>query len=173
MMAVKKILLYPNPLLLRSCVKIEKFDENLESLSRDLIDTMYDADGVGLAAPQLGVNKRIFVMDCSREDEDKDCRIVINPKIEHESKELGLYKEGCLSIPGITEEVSRPKDIKVVYQDLSGVLQRHSYDGLWSTCFQHELDHLNGKLFIDHLRPMKKILVKNKIKKSSKKEKKA
>ena len=172
-MAVKKILHYPNPSLLKTSSEIEKFDENLVSLSRDLIDTMYDADGVGLAAPQLGINKRIFVMDCSREDEDKDCRIVINPKIEHQSKELGSYKEGCLSIPGITEEISRPKIIKVVYQDLKGSVQRHSYDGLWATCFQHELDHLNGKLFIDHLRPMKKILVKNKMKKSSKKEKKA
>ena len=169
-MAVKKILLYPNPLLLRNCVKIEKFDENLVSLSKDLIDTMYDADGVGLAAPQLGINKRIFVMDCSREDEDKDCRIVINPKIEHQSKEIGSYKEGCLSIPGITEEISRPKIVQVVYQDLKGRVQRASFDGLWSTCFQHELDHLNGKLFIDHLRPMKKMLVKNKMKKSSKKE---
>ena len=172
-MAVKKILLYPNSLLLRTSTRIEKFDENLASLSKDLIDTMYDADGVGLAAPQLGINKRIFVMDCSREGEDKDCRIVINPEIEHESEELGLYREGCLSIPGITEEISRPKIIKVVYQDLNGSLQRHSYDGLWSTCFQHELDHLNGKLFIDHLRPMKKILVKNKMRKSPKKEKKA
>ena len=106
---------------------------------------MYDADGVGLAAPQLGINKRIFVMDCSREDEDKDCIIVINPKIEHQSKELGSYKEGCLSIPGITEEISRPKIIQVVYQDLNGGVQRASYDGLWSTCFQHELDHLNSK----------------------------
>ena len=171
-MAVKKILLYPDPLLLRSSIRIDKFDENVASLSRDLIDTMYDADGVGLAAPQIGVNKRIFVMDCSREDEDKDCRIVINPEIEYESPELNAYKEGCLSIPGITEEISRPKVIKVVYQDISGALQRHTYDDLWSTCFQHELDHLNGKLFIDHLRPMKKILVKNKMKKSSKKEKK-
>jgi len=172
-MAVKKILLYPNSLLLRISERIEKFDENLISLSKDLIDTMYEADGVGLAAPQLGINKRIFVMDCSGEDEEKDYRIVINPEIEHESEELGSYKEGCLSIPGITEEISRPKIIKVVYQDLKGSLQRHSYDGLWSTCFQHELDHLNGKLFIDHLRPMKKILVKNKMKKSSKKGKKA
>lgn len=111
-------------------------------------------------------------MDCSREDEDKDFKIVINPEIEHESEELGSYKEGCLSIPGITEEILRPKVIKVVYQDMNGVLQRNTYDELWSTCFQHELDHLNGKLFIDHLRPMKKILVKKKIKKSSKKEKK-
>ena len=172
-MAVKKILRYPNPLLLKISVRIERFDKNLAGLSRDLIDTMYEADGVGLAAPQLGINKRIFVMDCSGEDEDKDYRVVINPEIEHESEELGSHKEGCLSIPGITEEISRPKIIKVVYQDLKGGLQRHSYDGLWSTCFQHELDHLNGKLFIDHLRPMKKILVKNKMKKSSRKEKKA
>ena len=172
-MAVKKILLYPDPLLLITSARISKFDENLASLSKDLIDTMYDADGVGLAAPQIGINKRIFVMDCSRDDEEKDCRIVINPEIEHESEELCSYKEGCLSIPGITEEISRPKVIKVVYQGVNGVLQRNKYDDLWSTCFQHELDHLNGKLFIDHLRPMKKILVKNKMKKTSKKEKKA
>ena len=168
-MAIKKILLYPNPVLLRTSARIEKFDESLASLAKDLIDTMYDADGVGLAAPQIGVNKRIFVMDCSSEDEEEDCIIVINPEIEHGSKELGSYKEGCLSIPGITEDILRPKVIKVVYQGLNGVLQRNTFDDLWSTCFQHELDHLNGKLFIDHLRPMKKLLIKNKIKKSIKK----
>ena len=172
-MAVKKILLYPDPLLLMKSAKINIFDKNLVNLSKDLIDTMYDADGVGLAAPQIGINKRIFVMDCSSENEEKDCRVVINPEIEHASEELGSYKEGCLSIPGITEEISRPKVIKVLYQDVNGVLQRDTYDDLWSICFQHELDHLNGKLFIDHLRPMKKILVKNKMKKSSKREKKA
>ena len=170
-MAVKKILLYPDPLLLMRSAKINIFDKNLENLSKDLIDTMYDADGVGLAAPQIGINKRIFVMDCSSENQEKDCRVVINPEIEHASEELGSYKEGCLSIPGITEEISRPKVIKVLYQDVNGVLQRDTYDDLWSICFQHELDHLNGKLFIDHLRPMKKILVKNKMKKSSKKKK--
>ena len=172
-MAVKKILLYPDPLLLMRSAKINIFDKNLVNLSKDLIDTMYDADGVGLAAPQIGINKRIFVMDCSSENEEKDCRVVINPEIEHASEELGSYKEGCLSIPGITEEISRPKVIKVLYQDVNGVLQRDTYDDLWSICFQHELDHLNGKLFIDHLRPMKKILVKNKMKKSSKKKKQA
>ena len=171
-MAVKKILLYPDPLLLMRSAKINIFDKNLVNLSKDLIDTMYDADGVGLAAPQIGINKRIFVMDCSSENEEKDCRVVINPEIEHASEELGSYKEGCLSIPGITEEISRPKVIKVLYQDINGVLQQDTYDDLWSICFQHELDHLNGKLFIDHLRPMKKILVKNKMKKSLKKEKK-
>ena len=172
-MAVKKILRYPDPLLLMRSAEINSFDKNLVNLSKDLIDTMYDADGVGLAAPQIGINKRIFVMDCSSENEEKDCRVVINPEIEHASEELGSYKEGCLSIPGITEEISRPKVIKVLYQDVNGVLQRDTYDDLWSICFQHELDHLNGKLFIDHLRPMKKILVKNKMKKSSKKEKQA
>ena len=170
-MAVKKILLYPDPLLLMRSAKINIFDKNLVNLSKDLIDTMYDADGVGLAAPQIDINKRIFVMDCSSENEEKDCRVVINPEIEHASEELGSYKEGCLSIPGITEEISRPKVIKVLYQDVNGVLQRDTYDDLWSICFQHELDHLNGKLFIDHLRPMKKILVKNKMRKSSKKKK--
>ena len=170
-MAVKKILLYPDPLLLMRSAKINIFDKNLVNLSKDLIDTMYDADGVGLAAPQIGINKRIFVMDCSSENEEKDCRVVINPEIEHASEELGSYKEGCLSIPGITEEIARPKIIKVLYQDVNGVLQRNTYDDLWSICFQHELDHLNGKLFIDHLRPMKKILIKNKMKKSSKKKK--
>ena len=170
-MAVKKILLYPDPLLLMRSAKINIFDKNLVNLSKDLIDTMYEADGVGLAAPQIGINKRIFVMDCSSENEEKDCRVVINPEIEHASEELGSYKEGCLSIPGVTEEISRPKVIKVLYQDVNGVLQRDTYDDLWSICFQHELDHLNGKLFIDHLRPMKKILVKNKMKKSSKKKK--
>ena len=111
-------------------------------------------------------------MDCSRENEEKDCKVIINPKIMYASEDYSTYKEGCLSIPGVTEEVSRPKIIKVEYQDLNGLVQRNTFDQLWSTCFQHELDHLEGKLFIDHLRPMKKILVKNKIKKSLKKESK-
>ncbi len=170
-MAVKKILLYPNPLLLRTSDRIDKFDDNLVSLSRDLSDTMYNADGIGLAAPQIGINKRIFVMDCSKEDEKKDCKIIINPELEDESQEISSYKEGCLSIPEITEEIFRPKVIKVVYQDINGVLKRDTFDNLWSTCFQHELDHLDGKLFIDRLRPMKRILVKNKMKKFLKKKK--
>ena len=172
-MTVKKIVLYPDPVLLRTSARIEKFDENLVSLTKDLIDTMYDADGVGLAAPQIGINKRIFVMDCSREEEKKDCKVIIDPEIEHRSEELSTYNEGCLSIPGITEEVLRPKVVEVLYQDASGALHRNTFDDLWSTCFQHELDHLNGKLFIDRLRPMKKMLVKKKIKKSARKESKA
>ena len=157
--------------MLRTSARIDTFDENLISLAKDLVDTMYDADGVGLAAPQIGINKRIFVMDCSREDEDKDFKIVINPEINMNLKNW-LIQRRMLIDPWNSEEILRPKVIKVAYQDVNGVLKRNTYDELWSTCFQHELDHLNGKLFIDHLRPMKKILVKKKIKKSSKKEKK-
>ena len=115
----QKNITLPPTLLLRISARIDAFDENLVSLAKDLMDTMYDADGVGLAAPQIGINKRIFVMDL-REDEDNDFKIVINPEIEHVSEELGSYKEGCLSIPGITEEILRPKVIKVVYQDING-----------------------------------------------------
>ena len=111
-MAVKQILLYPDPLLLRTSVRIDTFDENLVSLAKDLIDTMYDADGVGLAAPQIGINKRIFVMDCTREDEDKDFKIVINPEIEHESEELGAYNEGCLSILELQRKFKDQKLLK-------------------------------------------------------------
>ena len=167
-----KLIYAPDPILKKDSVSLPQVDEHHRELIKQMYEIMYSANGVGLAAPQIGINKRIFVMDCSREDERKDCRIVINPEIEYQSEEMGSYKEGCLSIPGITEEISRPKVIKVLYQDINGVLERNTYDDLWSTCFQHELDHLNGKLFIDHLRPMKKILVKNKMKKSSKKEKK-
>tara|TARA_Y100000991_G_C21784168_1_gene268499 strand:- start:24 stop:545 length:522 start_codon:yes stop_codon:yes gene_type:complete len=168
-MAVRKLLIYPNPFLLKVSNPIEKIDEEVKDLARDLIDTMYSSEGIGLAAPQIGVNKRIFVMDCTTEDQKNDCKVVINPMVECLSEELNTYREGCLSIPGITEEISRPKIINVVYQDTKGVLQRHTFDDLWSTCFQHELDHLDGKLFIDHLRPMKQTLVKNRIKKSAKK----
>ena len=92
-MAIKKILLYPHPVLIRVSTRIERFDESLVSLSKDLIDTMYNADGVGLAAPQIGINKRIFVMDCSREDEEKDCRVIINPQIENKSEEVNSDDE--------------------------------------------------------------------------------
>jgi peptide deformylase len=168
-MAVRKLLIYPNPFLLKVSEAVEKIDSEVRDLIKDLVDTMYSSEGIGLAAPQIGINKRIFVMDCTSEDQENDCRVVINPKIECLSEELNTYREGCLSIPGITEEISRPKIIDVVYQDTEGVLRRQTFDDLWSTCFQHELDHLNGKLFIDHLRPMKKTLVKNRIKKSAKK----
>tara|TARA_X000001036_G_scaffold317937_1_gene296343 strand:- start:456 stop:965 length:510 start_codon:yes stop_codon:yes gene_type:complete len=168
-MTVKKILMYPDPRLLKQSVKIKKIDTEVKTIAEDLVDTMYSAEGVGLAAPQIGINKRIFVMDCNDGQEKREYVIVINPEVISSSEELKTYKEGCLSIPEITEEVVRPEKVQVNYEDLSGKLKTEKLDGLWATCFQHELDHLNGKLFIDYLKPIKKTLIKNKIKKLNKK----
>ena len=168
-MTVKKILMYPDPRLLKQSVKIKKIDTEVKTIAEDLVDTMYSAEGVGLAAPQIGINKRIFVMDCNDGQEKREYVIVINPEVISSSEELKTYKEGCLSIPEITEEVVRPEKINVSYEDLSGKLKTERLEGLWATCFQHELDHLNGKLFIDYLKPIKKTLIKNKIKKLNKK----
>ena len=168
-MPIKKILMYPDPRLLKQSVNIEKIDSEVKAIAKDLVDTMYSAEGVGLAAPQIGINKRIFVMDCNDEQEKKEYVIAINPEIISFSEDLKTYKEGCLSIPEITEEVVRPEKVIVSYEDLSGKLKTEKLEGLWATCFQHELDHLNGKLFIDYLKPIKKTLIKNKIKKLNKK----
>jgi len=168
-MPIKKILMYPDPRLLKQSVNIEKIDAEVKETAKDLVDTMYSAEGVGLAAPQIGINKRIFVMDCNDEQEKKEYVIAINPEIISFSEDLKTYKEGCLSIPEITEEVIRPEKVIVSYEDLSGKLKTEKLEGLWATCFQHELDHLNGKLFIDYLKPIKKTLIKNKIKKLNKK----
>ena len=168
-MPIKKILMYPDPRLLKQSLNIEKIDAEVKAIAKDLVDTMYSAEGVGLAAPQIGINKRIFVMDCNDEQEKKEYVIAINPEIISFSEDLKTYKEGCLSIPEITEEVIRPEKVIVSYEDLSGKLKTEKLEGLWATCFQHELDHLNGKLFIDYLKPIKKTLIKNKIKKLNKK----
>ena len=168
-MSVKKILMYPDPRLLKNSLKIEKIDAEVKGIAEDLLDTMYLAEGVGLAAPQIGINKRIFVMDCSDKQEKREYVIAINPEIISSSQEFKTYKEGCLSIPEITEEVVRPEKVHVRYEDLYGKLKTEKLEGLWATCFQHELDHLNGKLFIDYLKPIKKTLIKNKIKKLNKK----
>ena len=160
--------MYPDPRLLKQSVNIKNIDAEVKAIAEDLVDTMYSAEGVGLAAPQIGINKRIFVMDCNDEQEKKEYVIAINPEIISFSEDLKTYKEGCLSIPEITEEVVRPEKVIVSYEDLSGKLKTEKLEGLWATCFQHELDHLNGKLFIDYLKPIKKTLIKNKIKKLNK-----
>ena len=172
-MAIREILTVPDPRLKLVSKPVDAVDDALRALMDDMVETMYAADGIGLAAIQVGEPLRVIVMDLAGEGEEPQPRYFVNPVILDPSDDTKPYEEGCLSIPGITEDIKRPKVIKVVYQGINGVMQRNTYDDLWSTCFQHELDHLNGKLFIDHLRPMKKILVKNKMKKTSKKEKKA
>jgi peptide deformylase len=127
---------------------------------------MYDAPGIGLAAPQIGVLDRIIVMDCVKdEDEAPNPMVLINPEIIAASDETNVYEEGCLSIPDQFAEVTRPKQVQVRWMDLNGGEQNQEFDGLWATCVQHEIDHLNGKLFIDYLGAMKRQMITRKMQK--------
>ena len=135
-------------------------------MADDMLETMYDAPGIGLAAPQIGVLQRLIVMDCVKEeDADPAPVIMFNPEITAISQESEIYEEGCLSIPDHYAEVTRPKEVEVKWIDIEGVEQRQGFDGLWSTCVQHEIDHLNGKLFIDYIGVMKRQLITRKMQK--------
>ena len=141
-------------------------DDRMRKLADDMLETMYDAPGIGLAAPQIGVLDRIIVMDCVKdEDESPKPMVLINPEIMAASDETNVYEEGCLSIPDQFAEVTRPKQVQVRWMDLNGAEQVQEFDGLWSTCVQHEIDHLNGKLFIDYLGAMKRQLITRKMQK--------
>ncbi len=164
-----EIYTYPSPVLKQVAKPVEKFDEDLKKLVNDMLYTMYYAPGIGLAAPQIGISERIFVMDIdynreevTRADGTRDYelsnfhpRVFINPKIEKISGEI-LYEEGCLSVPGIYEEVKRSEQIKVTYQDLDGNEQTLEVDGLLSVCIQHENDHLDGIVFLERLSTLKR-----------------
>ncbi|MFG1482414.1 peptide deformylase [Halobacteriovorax sp. GFR7] len=164
-----EIFTYPAPVLKKVAAPVEKFDDELKKLCKDMLFTMYHAPGIGLAAPQIGVSDRIFVMDIdfhskeiTRADGTKDQelsnfnpRIFINPKIEKLQGEI-LYEEGCLSVPGIYEEVKRSEQIRVTYQDIEGNEQVLEVDGLLSVCIQHENDHLDGIVFLERLSTLKR-----------------
>jgi len=131
-----------------------------------MFETMYDAPGIGLAAPQIGVMSRLFVMDCVKDDAAApDPMVLINPTILSVSEEQGTYEEGCLSIPDQFAEVKRPAEVEMEWLGLDGKTHRAQFDGLWATCAQHELDHLNGKLFIDHIGPLKRQMITRKMQK--------
>ena len=138
----------------------------IERLAEDMLETMYDAPGIGLAAPQIGVMSRVFVMDCVKEEGAAPAPMVLmNPVITWVSEALSTYEEGCLSIPEQYGEVERPAEIDMQWLGLDGKTHTQSFDGLWATCAQHELDHLNGKLFIDYLKPMRRQLITRKMQK--------
>jgi len=143
---------------------VSEIDTALKRLANDMLETMYDAPGIGLAAPQVGVGKRMLVMDCVKED-DIAARpmVLINPAVTWSSEELNTYEEGCLSIPEQYADVERPASVDVTWTDLEGVVQAERFDGLWATCVQHEIDHLNGKLFIDYLRPLRRQMITRKM----------
>ena len=164
-MSVKKILTEPNKLLRQVSKRVEKVGNEERALMDDMLDTMYDAPGIGLAAIQIGVPKRIIVMDISRDENKKEPRYFVNPVIKNRNKEKAKYEEGCLSVPDQFAEIERPNACEVEYLDYDGKKQLLKADGLLATCIQHEMDHLDGILFIDYLSKLKKSMIIKKLSK--------
>ncbi|MEL7125176.1 MAG: peptide deformylase [Pseudomonadota bacterium] len=159
----RPILLHPDPRLKKVSAPVADLTDELRTLADDMLSTMYDAPGVGLAAPQVGVMSRLIVLDCVKEEgEAPRPMAMFNPEIVAASDEMNTYEEGCLSIPEQFADVTRPKMVQVRWIDRDGTEQTQEMDGLWATCVQHEIDHLDGKLFIDYLGPMKRQLITRK-----------
>jgi peptide deformylase len=167
-MSVREILVVPNPLLKQVSAPVEGVDDDLRALMDDMLETMYAAPGVGLAAVQIGVPKRVIVMDLAREGEEKQPRHFVNPELLWTSEETAPYEEGCLSVPDYYDEVLRPAKVKVRYLNYQGEAVEEDAEGLFAVCIQHELDHLNGVLFIDHLSRLKREQAVKKVKKQVK-----
>ncbi len=162
-MTLRHILIHPDPRLRKPCERVEEITPELRRLADDLLQTMYDAPGVGLAAPQVGELKRLFVMDCVREPDAQPNPIALfNPEITWSCDELDNREEGCLSIPEQFAEIERPAEVRVRWQDIDGKPQEEKFDDLWARCVQHEIDHLNGRLFIDYLTPLKRQMITRK-----------
>ena len=166
-MTIKPLIILPDPLLRQQSKPIEQVDAEISRLADDMLETMYDAPGIGLAAIQIGVPRRMLVIDVSREDEDNKPVVFINPEILRVSDDVSTYEEGCLSIPDYYAEVERPASLTVSYIDRDGKKQTVEADGLLATCLQHEIDHLNGILFIDHISRLKRDMVIKKFTKAA------
>jgi peptide deformylase len=161
---IRPILLHPDPRLKKSCAAAPDLTDELRTLADDMLQTMYDAPGVGLAAPQIGVLQRLIVLDCVKEEgETARPLIMFNPEVIASSDEINVYEEGCLSIPEHFADVTRPASVQVRWVDRDGNEQTEEMDGLWATCVQHEIDHLEGKLFIDHIKPLRRQMITRKM----------
>jgi len=160
-MALRKILHYPDPVLKQKSTTVTEFNEELRQLADDMAETMYDAPGVGLAAPQVGELKRLVVIDCSANEEPDDLIVAVNPEIIA-SEGDSVEEEGCLSVPGFWASVKRAEKVTLRYQDVEGNTHELTADGLLGVCMQHELDHLEGILFVDRLSPLKRSIFKKK-----------
>ena len=156
-----KILIFPDPKLRKVAKKIDKFDKSLEMLSKNMLKTMYEAEGIGLAATQVDIHIRLVVMDLS--EERNEPRVFVNPEYTILDKSPFTYEEGCLSIPGFNEEISRPSKILLKWQDLQGNFHEDQPNGIFTVCAQHEIDHLDGKLFVDYLSPIKRDRIRKKL----------
>ncbi|WP_075291009.1 peptide deformylase [Pararhizobium arenae] len=167
-MTIKPLIILPDPVLREVSRPIETVNDDIRRLADDMLETMYDAPGIGLAAIQIGVPRRMLVIDVSKEGEEKAPLVFINPEIVRTSDERSVYEEGCLSIPDYYAEVERPAALTVNYVDRDGKAQSVDADGLLATCLQHEIDHLNGTLFIDHISKLKREMVIRKFTKAAK-----
>ncbi|MBZ8117299.1 peptide deformylase [Roseovarius sp. LXJ103] len=162
----RPILIHPDPRLKKLCPPVDDVTGDLRQLADDMLETMYAAPGIGLAAPQVGVLSRLIVLDCVKEEgEAPRPMVMFNPVITAVSDTLNVYEEGCLSIPEQFGDVTRPAEIELRWIDEAGTEQSSGFDGLWATCVQHEIDHLNGKLFIEYLGPMKRQLITRRMQK--------
>ncbi|WP_299778770.1 peptide deformylase [uncultured Roseobacter sp.] len=160
----RNILLHPDPRLKKQAAPVADLSDELRALADDMLETMYDAPGVGLAAPQVGILQRLVVLDCVKgENERPRPLIMFNPEIVSSSDQMNVYEEGCLSIPEQFADVTRPAEVEVRWIDQNGKEMQETFDGLWATCAQHEIDHLDGKLFIDYLKPLKRQMITRKM----------
>ena len=160
-MAKLKILTFPDPRLRKVAAPVSKFDKSLEKLTFDMLEIMYAEGGIGLAASQVDIHERIIVMDIS--EERNEPRIFINPEFKVlNDKSLLSFTEGCLSVPGVTEDITRPDNIYLTWQDIKGVSHEAAPSGLLTVCIQHEIDHLEGKLMVDYLSPLKRDRIRKK-----------
>ena len=166
MAMIRPILIHPDPRLKKLCDPVTAITPELGKLAEEMLETMYDAPGIGLAAPQIGITKRLIVLDCVKAvDEAPRPIAMFNPVITWSSEELSTYEEGCLSIPDQYADVQRPAEVRVSWLGLDGKTQEDQFSGLWATCVQHEIDHLNGKLFIDYLGPLKRQMITRRMEK--------
>lgn len=161
-MAIRDIIILPDKRLRLVSEPVTAIDDAIRTLVADMFETMYDAPGIGLAAIQVAVPKRVVTMDLAHKTEEKRPRVFINPEIVWTSDEANVYEEGCLSIPEVHEDVERPERVRVRWTDLDGQTREETADGLFATCIQHEIDHLNGVLFIDHISRLKRHFITKK-----------
>jgi peptide deformylase len=167
-MSILPLVIIPDPILRQKSKLVERVDEDVRKFADDMLETMYDAPGVGLAAIQVGEARRMLVLDVAGKDDEPEPQVFINPTIVKSSDTPNVYEEGCLSIPDVYAEVERPAEVTVEYIDLAGEKQLVEADGILATVLQHEIDHLDGMLFIDHLSKLKREMVIRKFKKLSK-----
>lgn len=167
-MAIRDIIILPDKQLRLVSTPVEKVTAEVRKLAEDMFETMYDAPGIGLAAIQVGIPQRLITMDLAKKEGPPNPRVFINPEITWSSEEFSVYEEGCLSIPEYYEEVERPAKVRVRFTDLDGKVHEEEADGLFATCIQHEIDHLNGVLFVDYLSKLKRDRVLKKFTKAAK-----